>query len=258
MRAKAPHYFRSVTLSGTSVLAAALACSLLSASPYMNVNYWILPFALLLLYFPRQWLRVSDKVSNRSPRVNISSRQLDLNQDVKSNSLRLITLFSKARNWIDLARAATGVLALNYACFSVELGEAKSSAYKIFALKCALLVLAVLIQTIRPKSRVRLVAPIFFILGLSFGLINWLPALFAFVAVWTCNRAIPSSKILPSPGVFLFTFAGFELCFGLLLARGRLDYLLLIAALAILPPLLSGMLQLPLVQINKPSRRNQR
>ena len=128
----------------------------------MIVNYWILPFALLLLWFPRQWLRLGKKVIRSSAPRNLGQPVVE--RDAQDASISLKSKISKARNWIDLARAATGALALNYACFSVELGEAKSSAYKIFALKCALLVLAVLIQTIRPKSRVRLVAPIFFIL----------------------------------------------------------------------------------------------
>jgi len=216
----------------------------------MIVNYWILPFALLLLYFPRQWLRLGKKVIRSSAPRNLGQPVVE--RDAQDASLSLKSEISRPRNWVDLARAAAGAVAVHYACFSVEFGAAKSIAPKIFAIKCVLLVLAVLVQVIRLESRVRLVAPIFFILGLSFGLIGWQSALFAFVAVWTCNRAISSV------GVFLFAAASFQIAFGILLARGLFDYQLLSAGLAILPLILSGMLKRPLVQLNKPSRRKQR
>ena len=173
-------------------------------------------------------------------------------RDTQDASISLKSEINKARNWLDLARAAAGAVALNYACFSVELGAAKSLAPTIFALKGILLGVAVLVQVIRLGSRGRLVAPIFFVLGLSFGLIGWKPALFAFVTVWIFNR------ILPSAGVFLIAAASFQVVFGMLLARGLFLYQLLSAGLAILPLILSGMLKHPLVQINKPSRRKHR
>ena len=216
----------------------------------MIVNYWILTIALLLLYFPRQWLRLGKKVTRSTAPRNLGQPVVE--RDAQDASLSLKSEIGKARNWVDLARAAAGAIAVNYACFAVELGAAKSIGPTVFALKCALLVLAVLVQAIRFESRVRLVAPIFFILGLSFGLIGWKSALFAFVAVWTCNRAIPSA------GVFLLAAASFQIAFGILLAHGLFDYQLLSAGLAILPLILSGMLKRPLVQLNKPSRRKHR
>jgi hypothetical protein len=213
----------------------------------MIVNYWLLPFALLLLWFPRQWLRLGRKVIRSSAPRNLGQPVVE--RDAQDASISLKSEIGKACNWVDLARAAAGAVAVNYACFAVELGAAKSIAPTVFALKCVLLVIAVLVQAIRLESRVRLVAPIFFILGLSFGLIGWQSALFAFVTVWTCNRAIPSA------GVFLFAAASFQIVFGILLARELFDYQLLSAGLAILPLILSGMLKRPLVQLNKPPQR---
>ena len=166
-------------------------------------------------------------------------------------SLKIRAEFRKVRNWVDLARAATGTVAIDYVCFAAEPEAGRSVGISILVIKFILLLVSVLAQTLRLKGRVRLVAPIFFILGLSVGLISWLPALFACVAVWTCNRVIPSA------GVFLFVFAGFELGFGLLLARGKLDHLVLGGALAILPILLSAMIKQPLDQLNKTSRTMQ-
>ena len=216
----------------------------------MIVNYWLLPFALLLLWLPRQWLRPGQKVVHRPSSRNLV--QPVMARDTQDASISLKSEINKARNWLDLARAAAGAGAINYACFSIELGASKSLVPKVFALKVVLLVVAVMVQSIRLGSRGRLVAPIFFVLGLSFGLIGWKPALFAFVAVWIFNR------ILPSAGVFLIAAASFQVGFGMLLARGLFVYQLLSAGLAILPLILSGMLKHPLVQINKPSRRRHR
>lgn len=216
----------------------------------MIVNYWLLPPALLLLWLPRQWLRLGKKVVHGPPQRNPVKPVVE--RDAQDASISLKSEINKARNWVDFVRAAAGAVAINYACFSVELGAAKSLAPKIFALKGVLLVLAVMVQVIRLESRVRLVAPIFFVLGLSFGLIGWKPALFAFVAVWIFNR------VLPSAGVFLIAAASFQVVFGMLLARGLFVYQLLSAGLAFLPLILSGMLKRPLVQLNKPSRRKQR
>ena len=216
----------------------------------MIVNYWILGLALLLLWFPRQWLRLGGKVLGRN--TAHQPAQPSVERDLRDASISFKSEIGKARNWVDLARAAAGAVALNSACFAVELGAAKSIAPTIFALKGVLLLIAVLVQAIRLESRVRLVAPIFFVLGLSFGLIGWQSALFAFVTVWTCNLVIPNA------GVFLFAAASFQIAFGLLLARGLLTYQLLSACLAILPLILSGMLNRPLVQLNKPSGRKNR
>jgi hypothetical protein len=59
-------------------------------------------------------------------------------------------------------------------------------------------------------------------------------------------------------GGVLLTAASFQIAFGLLLARRLFTYQLLSASQAILPLILSGMLKRPLVQLNKPSRRNNR
>ena len=212
----------------------------------MIVNYWLLPLALLLLWFPRQWLRLGIKVTGRSSARNL--RKPAVERDAQDASLKLKEEFSKVRNWVDLARAATGALAVNFACFSLEPGTEKIWANPLFALKCSLLIVAVVIQASRFNGRLQFSAPIFFILGLSFGLIGLKAALFACVAVWTVSLAIPS------PATFLMVFAGFELGFGLLLDLVLLPYILLAVGLAFIPMLLSGMMRRDLVKLKKPSR----
>ena len=212
----------------------------------MIVNYWILPLALLLLWFPRQWLRLGIKVTGRSTSRNL--RKPEVERDAQDASLKLKEEFSKVRNWVDLARAATGALAVNYASFSLEPGSDKIWANPLFALKCSLLIVAVVIQSSRFKSRLQFSAPIFFILGLSFGIIGEKAALFACVSVWAVSLAIPS------PATFLLVFAGLELGFGLLLSRDDLPYILLAVGLAFIPMLLIGMMRRDLVKLKTPSR----
>jgi hypothetical protein len=212
----------------------------------MIVNYWILSSALLLLFLPRQWLRLGVKFTGRSASRNL--RKPLLERDALDASLKLKEEFSKVRNWIDLARAATGALAVNYACFNLEPRAETIGDNPLFALKCSLLIVAVGVQASHFKDRLQFSAPIFFILGLSFGLIGKEAALLACVSVWTVSLAIPS------PATFLLVFAGLELGFGLLFALEDYPYILLAVGLAFIPTLLSRMMRRDLVKLKKPSR----
>ena len=153
----------------------------------------------------------------------------------------------KARNWTDLVRAAAGSLAVMGCCFENE-DPARGLDLWVFLLQSLVLGLAVFIQTLRIEGRLSLVAPVFFILGLSCGLIGWKAGLFAGVTIWTLNL------LLPGAGVFLVVFAGIEICFGLLLSRVPLRFVLLAAALAMLPVLLSAVTRHRLVRFSKKTK----
>lgn len=194
----------------------------------MHIDYWLLSTALLLLWFPRQWLRAGGaKVAlpnvRRLLRVSTSRDPLDY-------SLQWRDEFFKLRNWIDLFRAAIGAVAVLHMC--VELGEDATAVarYTMLASQAAVLVIAVLIQTARYESRrLMLVAPVFFVFGLGFVLIGWIAALFAIVLTWVINRA------LPNVAMFLFVFAGLQVVFGLGLQRASFPFVVLSAGLAWLP-----------------------
>ena len=113
-------------------------------------------------------------------------------------------------------------------------------------------VAAILIQTTRNfQERVTLVAPIFFLFGVSFGIIGPLTALFACIAVWVVNLLLPSSS------VFLLVFAGLEVVFAKFLSSGANSYtrtLIIAVALTLLPVLLSAMFNRRLVKLNKKAR----
>ncbi len=171
-------------------------------------------------------------------------------RDARDVSLKSKKEFSKPRNWVDFLRALAASLAVCYFAFEKIQGEAKIIGTQIFVLQCVVFVIAVLIQTVRfSQGRLTLVAPIFFILGLSFGFIGWKAALFACIAVWVLNR------VLPGPGVFLVVFAALEIAFGLLLSGAPLSGVILAVFLAILPILLSGVMKRRLVRLDKPQKK---
>lgn len=195
----------------------------------------------MLLWFPRQWLSVAEIEPSR-PRSSKRSKTKALNPLWKPKPE-----YSKPRNWVDFFRALAGGLAVGYLCFEVIPDAAESTAGKVFALQVAIGVIAVSIQSMRfGAKKFTLVAPIYFIVGLSFGLIGWEAAVFAGVAGLILNQ------ILPGPGISLFVFGCLEAGFGVMFSRASLRMIILAVALAMVPILMSGMMKRPLVRLNKP------
>ncbi|MBW8782834.1 MAG: hypothetical protein JF599_13235 [Verrucomicrobia bacterium] len=211
----------------------------------MIVNIWLLPLAVLLLWFPRQWLRFGKKLNLARPHRRRSEKEV---RDAEDISLRLRDEFRKVRNWVDLVRAAVGSIGLCVVCFNIAPDAPKNTPVTIFLIQTAVLVVAVLIQTVRVQPRLTLVAPVFFVLGLSFGLVGWPAALLACVAIWALNL------VLPSAGYFLFFFAGLEVSFGLLLGWEGRPSIISAAVLALIPILLSAVTNRRLVQLNRKTR----
>lgn len=209
------------------------------------VNIWLLPIAVLLLWFPRQWLRFGKKLHFARPHRRRSEKEV---RDAEDVSLKLKDEFRKARNWVDWMRAGVGSVGLCFVCFQVAPGAPKGAALTNFLIEAAILMIAVLIQTVRVQPRLTLVAPVFFVLGLSFGLIGWPAALLACVAIWALNL------VLPSAGYFLFFFACLEVGFGFLLGWAARPDMMLAAALTLAPVLLSAVTNRRLVQLSKKTR----
>ena len=212
----------------------------------MIVNYWLLPIAIILLWFPRQWLRFGRKV------VSIPSRRKSTDKDLRDAndvSLRLRDELRKPRNWVDFLRAVAGGVGVCFVCFDVQANAPKGTDTLVFSLQCAVLAVAVGIQMVRLQNRFTLVAPVFFLLGLSFGLLGWQAALFACVTIWVLNL------LIPSVGIFLMVFAGLELVFSRLLARGvPFKMVMLAAALTAGPVIFSAMTNRRLVKLNKKTK----
>lgn len=153
----------------------------------------------------------------------------------------------KPRNWVDFFRAGVAGVAVVDGCFEVAAGAPKSADTRIFILQAALLAIAVLIQSVRfSQGKINVVGPVYFILGLSFGLIGWKAALFACVVGLILHEILPGG-----PGLFLFAFAALEIGFALMFSPGPRGLIFLAVALATTPIVLSGMLKRSVVRLDK-------
>ncbi len=211
----------------------------------MTIDYTYLVFALVLLWLPRQWLRlISLRGSSRGRplRARVDREPGDI-------SVRMGQELGKSRNWVDLLRAVAGSYAIcRWGTFAVEHDASRATLHLVFGLKAAVLVLGLLIQTLRFEGRFSLFAPLFYVLGLSFGLMDWKPACFAVISIWAVNL------VLPSASVFLFVYGCLVTCFGLSFPGSEHDETLLLAALAILPVLLSVLSKRRLAQFTKKTK----
>lgn len=212
----------------------------------MIVNYWLFPIALLLLWLPRPWLRFGTQFipgaqTKRGDRHTNARNPGDV-------SLRLRNEMAKPRNWLDLVRATVGSLVIGYAGLLAEPGALPEVHTQIFIIKCVVFVVAVLIQMVRFEGRLTLAPPIFFVFGLSFGLIGWMAACFAIVAICVVNL------VLPGPASFLFVFCGLQAIFGVLFARTSFRESMLAAGLSLFPVVFSLTTKRRLMQLSKKSK----
>jgi hypothetical protein len=216
------------------------------------IDYWLLSGALVLLWLPRQWLRMGKSAAKSSKTARGKLAQRKSSQDdpgLKDSSIKLKGVFSKPRNWIDFFRAAAGGVAVCLLCFQpVEAGNPSATYRLVFIIKCIVLVISVLIQTLRYNGKFTLVAPIFFVMGLSFGLIGWHAALFAFVTIWIVYLVISSLSTLLVCYTMLIVFYGF------LLPHPSLAGVYLAAALPLLPVILSATSKRRLTQLAKTTK----
>ena len=211
----------------------------------VTIDYPYLAFALVLLWLPRQWLRlVSLRGSSRGRPLRART-----DREPGDISVRIGEELGKSRNWVDLLRAVAGSIAIcRWGTFAVGHDATRATLHLAFALKATVLVLGLLIQTLRFEGRFSLFAPLFYVLGLSFGLIDWKPALFAVISIWAVNL------VLPSAAVFLFVFGGLATCFGLSFPGSERNDTLLLTALAMLPVLLSVLSKRRLAQFTKKTK----
>jgi hypothetical protein len=205
------------------------------------VNHWLLFISVVLLWFPRPWMRKGTKAT--SSRSRKKKRTVIGDNDLIGQAKE--ELF-KPRNWVDFFRALAGGLAVSYLCFDQAADAATTADTRVFLFQILIYGGAVLIQTVRlGQGGLSFVAPVFFLLGLSFGLLDWKAAVFVTVAGFCLNR------LLPGPGTYLFVFAILELVFGGLLPDSSFEFVLLAVGLAMAPVILSGVSKSPLVWLNK-------
>ena len=228
----------------------------------MRVNLPYLLLAVVLLWFPRQWMRLGIALWNRRRRRTEgmirreeepwhTSEPGDPAVDVRDE-------FGKIRNYVDLLRGAAGSLAIMGGwridpCITLSTEPTAFLLGEYLTVQIGILLLGLLAQTVRhEQNRLLFFAPIFFLAGLSIGLCGVTVAGFSFVMIWAFN------PMLKNPAIFLSIYA---LLIGLFarLFLGSVNSLSLVAAFFFfLPVLLSAMAQRPLVLFARKSVRSHR
>ena len=203
----------------------------------LTVSVPYLVFSLVLLWLPRQWLRVGARVIPSRQRSRSTSRDSNPRHErqLGDRSIWLREELVKGRNFFDLLRGSIGSWSVMHFCFTLPpaAGAPSSARWALLALQTGIFVVAVLIQMIRWYGKISLFAPVFFLMGLTVGVCGWQIALFATVLVWALNVA------LPNPEAFLFflasALAGFSYVF-----LGTITLMTLLgAALVFLPVVVS-------------------
>lgn len=220
----------------------------------MTVNYPFLLLAVALLWFPRHWLRWGFASKRRRQEGVTRSREEPWKtREAGDPRISAIGEFSKFRNYADLLRAGAGSLILAGGfglepCLGVAADAPRSMVYAVLAVRAAILLIGLLIQTVRyEKQKLRFYPAIFFIAGLSVGLCDYRAAAFAFVLVWTVNSMFGGAQSFLSCYAFLLVLFGY--CFS---RQGNLS-VILAGLLCFLPVLLSLLANRPLVILGRKS-----
>jgi len=208
---------------------------------YLNVTFdlFYLGLGLLLLWFPRPWLRLGAfrrKARRRDWAPNRERQPGDF-------SVWLGEEASKSRNWVDFFRALAGGAAVGgtliptIAAIAPAGPEAGAAAAQlVLGLKLAILLVGLALQLFRREERISLFAPIFYLQGLAFGLIGWKAATCAIALAWAA--------------VLLAVFGFLEILAGLFFRQPRRETLLA-GALTLLPVFASLALKRRLAQFTK-------
>lgn len=158
--------------------------------------------------------------------------------------------FGKLRNWVDLARAGAGSLAIfggHGIVASVQAVEDQPRG-ELYALgvQIAIMFIGLAIQIVRKeRGRPAFFAPVFYLAGAAVGMCGGWAALFGFVLVWAVN------PMLANAAAFLLV-QGLSLgVFGFMMRGVGTVRPLLACVLCLTPALLSLLLRRPLVVFSR-------
>lgn len=205
-------------------------------------------FGFILLWIPRGLLRMGRPEGSGRSKGPKKMPAMRKDRQPGDHSLWAGEEFARTRNWVDLARAYAGAMAL----ISVVPGLAESWVGRAgeeadvlaFGILAGVLAASLLIQMLRVEERLTLFPPVFFVTGLAFALVGWKAALLAFIGVWAINI------VLPNPGVFMTAFGGSVLLLAIFFGTETRSALLAMG-LAVFPPLMAVLLRRRLAQFRK-------
>lgn len=227
----------------------------------MNFDLPLLAFGLLLLWFPRAWMRRGAAVMKRQRRSTKGvERIVEPWKDREPGDPRVNASveFAKFRNYVDLLRGMAGSLAIwggigMEPAITVAESAARGMGWKVLGLQAALTVIAVVIQSLRlERARLSFFPPIFFLGGLSVGLCGWWNAAFAWVLIWAVNIVLPNALL------FLMAYAAVQVGFGFAFTRVGNLTVILGGAVTFLPALISMMANRPIQIYTRKGSRNAR
>ncbi len=208
----------------------------------MVIHWPLLLLGILLLWFPRRWMRFGTVIKPRRRRRNTSPGWKSdpwNRQEPGDPRINVRIEFTKPRNFIDFFRAGVGTLVVLGAYdllpgLTVAAGAGALAARQLLVIKLLILLVAVLIQTVRVEERrLSFFAPVFFLTGLSIGLCGPWAALFALLLVWSVSPMFANAQ------AFLVAYALLLGGFGVMFRSVSLTYVGTAAGLCFLPVLLS-------------------
>jgi hypothetical protein len=224
----------------------------------MIVNFPLLFLAVLLLWFPRQWMRLGRTLwRKRGRRSGSGTPAIEpwIARESGDPRVSFRTEFSKFRNYLDLLRAGTGSLALSGGLWippsiSAEAGAARGTIWQTIIIRALILMIGLLVQTTRyERSKVTFYPPIFYLAGVSVGLCDIRGAAFAFVLIWAFNPMFGSAQGL------LTMYALLMVVFGHFFAGGGDLSAAYAGILTFLPVLLSLLTNRPLTVLTRKATR---
>ena len=225
----------------------------------MIFNFPVLLIAVALLWMPRQWLRLGSVLKRkRSKTTSRAPREAWTEHEVGDPKVYIISEFSKFRNFVDLLRAGFGSMAFAGfsslglpGCIALPVEPSRPAFYTALGIRAGVLLIGLLVQTVRLENgKFTFYPAIFYIGGLTLGLIAPLPALLAFAMVWAL------SALFPGPQTFLTAYAFIVVAFGHL--HGQTSDLLVGYAglLCFLPVMICLLTNRPLILLNRRGSRH--
>lgn len=201
---------------------------------------------LILLWTPRSWLRLGKPNKTRKSLKPTGGPTRD--RLPGDHSLWVEEEFMRSRNWLDFIRSIAGCFAVVTAIPPVVHGLVAvpgiSTSSFAFGAEAVILMAAVIIQLIRVEERLTLYPPIFFVMGMSFALVGWKAGIIGFIAIWAINL------VLPNPAIFLTTYGAGMVILSIFFGA-EIRPTILMAALAVLPPVVAVLFRRRLAQFRK-------
>ena len=211
----------------------------------MNIDPLFLIPSLLLLWFPRKSLGKGMRLL-QPPKNKFTDPRTD--REPGDLALRAREEFAKVRNYVDLIRGIAGSYGLMYWSFGSPSEQKNQENPTVLIIQILVFVLAVLSQTIRWKNRLTLVAPVFFLAGISVGISGYEAALYGTIATWLIH------SLLSTPTVFLLTQTALIAVFSLLFSGTANAGTYMAAGISLIPALASLTLGRPLAIGTKKNR----